>query len=144
MGNIIKKEVLIIGTILVLLCLSNTSESLKVLGIFALNLKSHFLIPERLMKSLARKGHEVDVYSHYPLKKPIPNYNDFSLEGTLPTILNNLHYTNATEFIQKHLIETVELQCDVMKHSVFQELFKTKNKYDVVIIEVNNNLLFLR
>lgn len=44
----------------------------KILGLFPLNSKSHFVMFERLMKALAEKGHEVDVLSHFPLKNTIP------------------------------------------------------------------------
>ena len=139
--RIMKKETSIIKTVLVvLICFSSSSESLKILGIFPLNAKSHFVMFERLMKNLAEKGHEVDVYSHYPLNKPVPNYKDFSLAGSLPLFVNNMSYQHITEFsdvnmeiMQKMLGEPV---CNLMKNSVFQELFKSTKKYDVVIVEV--------
>ena len=133
-----EKDVSKISTILVLLmCFSSTCESLKVLGIFPVHGKSHFVISESLMKGLAEKGHEVDVYSHFPLKKPVPNHRDFSLAGTLPALVNNRSYNEfgTVNFKQIHKMAGESI-CDLMKHSVFQELFKTTKKYDVVIVEV--------
>jgi len=45
---------------------------------------------EALMKDLARRGHQVDVVTHFPLEKPIPNYKNISLKGSLPQVMNNL------------------------------------------------------
>ena len=140
---IIKNVGLKIGIILiVLMCFSYTCEGLKVLGIFPFNGKSHFNTYEKLMKGLAEKGHEVDVYNHFPQKKSIPNYKDFNLAGMLPPRVNNLPYSNLTRYNGKKMNFEVlqkvagESICDLMKNSAFQELFKTTKKYDVVITEV--------
>lgn len=45
----------------------------RILGIFSLAAgPSHFLMYERLMIELAKRGHKVDVVSHFPQKQPIP------------------------------------------------------------------------
>lgn len=48
------------------------AQNYKILAILPLNSRSHFVMFERLLKGLAEKGHEVDVVSHFPQKKPIP------------------------------------------------------------------------
>jgi hypothetical protein len=40
-----------------------------------------------LVKGLAARGHPVYAVGHLPQKRPIPNYTDFSVEGTLPAVL---------------------------------------------------------
>ena len=70
--------------------LSNFTDGLRILALLPFDSKSHSIIQLTIMKELAAKGHQVDVYSHYPMKKPIPNYTDFSLAGTMPTLTNNL------------------------------------------------------
>lgn len=48
------------------------TKSYRILGVFPLAGRSHMLMFEKLMKELAKKGHEVDVLTHFPLKKPLP------------------------------------------------------------------------
>lgn len=129
--------------LLALLCSSASVNGLKILGIFPLHGKSHFVMCETLVKALAAKGHEVDVYSHFPLSKPVPNYNDFSLKGTLPNIVNNMSYEYFQQF-QTPNIKTMFDQlgnqiCELMDTPMFQELFKNLKKnqpYDLVLVEV--------
>lgn len=49
-------------------------ESYNILAIFPQQSKSHFVMFERLLKELAKRGHEVDVVGHFPQKKPLPRY----------------------------------------------------------------------
>lgn len=42
---------------------------------------SHFIVFEPLFKELARRGHNMTVVSHFPLKQPMDNYHDISLYG---------------------------------------------------------------
>ena len=46
---------------------------------FCSSFKSHWGIGHSIMKTLANAGHEVHMISPFPLKKPIPNYNDIHL-----------------------------------------------------------------
>lgn len=117
----------------------NYSEGLRILAIYPVNARGHYIIGERLARGLAEKGHQVDVYSHFPLKKPVPNYNDFSLAGSLPSVQNNFSYdtvndlnTNVNTVIEKF----GQPICDLLGLPVFQKLLKDPPKYDVVIIEV--------
>lgn len=62
------------GLLVVFLCVE-CAENYNILAIFPLQSKSHFVMFERLLLELAKKGHEVDVVSHFPQKKPIPKYS---------------------------------------------------------------------
>lgn len=48
------------------------TEGYRILGVFPLPQKSHFIMYEKLMKGLAEKGHTVDVVSHFPQKEIKP------------------------------------------------------------------------
>lgn len=48
----------------------------RIFAIFPIQGRSHFNVLEPLLKALAEKGHQVDVVSSFPLKKPFDNYND--------------------------------------------------------------------
>ena len=95
---------------------------------------------ERLMTSLAERGHEVDVVTHFPLKKPPPNYNQISLDGTLPVVVNNMNASNVTTFGNlnvKMLMEVAGTRiCELMSHKQFQDILKKPKEYDLIIVEV--------
>ncbi|XP_061380260.1 UDP-glucosyltransferase 2-like isoform X2 [Danaus plexippus] len=59
----------------------STVEGGRILGLFPHTGKSHQMVFEPLLKKLAERGHQVTVVSFFPLKKPIANYTDVSLEG---------------------------------------------------------------
>lgn len=68
-------------------------DGYRILGVFPLNVKSHFMMYGELMKGLARKGHQVDVISAFPLKKPYPNYSDVVVYPQVTQgLVNNLTY----------------------------------------------------
>ncbi|CAG2053468.1 unnamed protein product [Timema podura] len=115
-------------------------QSANILGVFEFNGKSHFLMFERLMKSLAERGHEVHVLSHFPQKKPLPNYFDFDVSGSVPNVLDNL----TIETVRKrntigalNFIWTVtRARCEaVKKHPNAQKLLNANQKYDLLIME---------
>lgn len=63
-------------------CVQNV-ENYKILAIFPLPSKSHFVMFERLLKELAVRGHEVDVVSHFPQKKILTRYHQEIFEVTV-------------------------------------------------------------
>jgi len=81
---------MLLPILLAILAFDQVTNSYRILGMFPLEGKSHWIMQEALMKELARRGHQVDVFTHFPLEKPIPNYKDISLNGSLPQIMNNL------------------------------------------------------
>lgn len=121
---------------------SQPGESLRILTIFPLNSKSHFVMCEQLVKGLAAKGHQVDVYSHFPAKRPIPNVKDYSLEtDLLPQLTNNMEYDKAVKFrnvdIQLLMDHVGNPVCELLDLPVFREILKNPPRdYDLVIVEV--------
>lgn len=122
---------------------SGTSDGARILGVFPLHGKSHFILCEMLMKTLAKNGHQVDVISHFPLKKPFPNYNDFSLQGSLPNIINNVSHNDVQGFASgslTHFMDTAgDKICDLLDHPSINNIIKNPPKnppYDLVIVEI--------
>ena len=101
---------------------------------------------ERLMTSLAERGHQVDVVTHFPLKKLPLNYNQISLDGTLPTVVNNMNATNVTAFGNIDIAMLMEMAgtriCELMSHKQLQDLLKKPKEYDLIIMEVFYFTLF--
>nr|CAD7452121.1 unnamed protein product [Timema tahoe] len=115
-------------------------QSANILGVFEFNGKSHFLMFERLMKSLAERGHEVHVLSHFPQKKPLPNYFDIDVSGSVPNVLDSF----TIETVRKrdtigalNFIWTVtRARCEaIKKHPNAQKLLNANQKYDLLIME---------
>lgn len=117
----------------------------RILGVFAHNGRSHFLMNEQLLKGLAKRGHQVDVVSHFPLKKPFPNYNQIiDLTGTIPYLENNLTYGSIRASVSASGIPFLAatsggVLCDLMDQPRFRELIEnppTDPPYDLVIVNI--------
>ncbi|KMQ83952.1 udp-glucuronosyltransferase 2b15 [Lasius niger] len=96
------------------------------------------------MKGLARKGHQVDVVSPFPLKKPYPNYNDIVKLTPSTTLVNNMSYELMQLLMGTNPVHAVATMagndiCVHLKNPAIQELARNPPKdppYDAVIMEV--------
>ncbi|XP_035737423.1 uncharacterized protein LOC118448362 [Vespa mandarinia] len=122
------------------ICLT-LSHGYRILGIFSYHGKSHFIMFESLMKGLVKKGHQVDVISTYPLKKPFVNYTDLVVIPSEISIVNNMSYNIARKFSMIDITSNVcgNNLCEHLANPKIQELIHNPPKnppYDVVLIEV--------
>lgn len=62
----------------------------RILGLFPHPGKSHQMVFEPLLRTLAERGHHVTTVSFFPLKNPHENYTDISLESTSEVLLESL------------------------------------------------------
>lgn len=65
----------------------DSTESLKILGLFPHPGLSHFHFFHPIMRGLAEKGHDVTVISHFPDKNASQNYKDVPL-SKMDTLTN--------------------------------------------------------
>lgn len=70
----------------------DSTESLKILGLFPHPGISHFHFFHPIMRGLAEKGHDVTVISHFPDTNAIQNYKDVTLPKT-NTLTNTVDLT---------------------------------------------------
>lgn len=138
------KFILFLGTISVV----QNTESYKILGIFPHTGKSHHMMIEPLLRSLAEKGHEVTSISHYPMSDPPENYRDLSLAGSRHL---NLHICDFEDFLGlgtllRHAAATYELfdlanlNCMAMtEHQSVKKLMKSNETFDLIITEQFNS-----
>lgn len=133
--------------LLSLICLwtiLSTCHGYRILGLFPFNGKSHFMMFEHLMKGLAKKGHQVDVISTFPLKKPYPNYKDMIVLPAPRQYMNNLTFDNMNAMLSasaSHAIATLAGNevCSTLSDPRIQELVKNPPNdppYDVILVEV--------
>lgn len=126
-----------------LFCLS-ICHAYRFLGVFPFHGKSHFVMFEHLMKGLARKGHQVDVISTFPLKKPYPNYTDIVKLQPPMKLVNNLTYEMMQSLIGSNPAYAVATLggnevCNYLRNPEIQKLIREPSKnpsYDAVFIEV--------
>lgn len=57
------------------------TDSAQILGLFAHPGKSHFDFFRPIFTGLAERGHNISMYSYFPLKQPMVNYTDYVFEG---------------------------------------------------------------
>ncbi|XP_063241754.1 UDP-glucosyltransferase 2-like [Bacillus rossius redtenbacheri] len=113
----------------------------RILGIFQLNSKSHFIVAEALMKGLAARGHQVVVMSHFPQKNPVPNYTDIDVSGSAYTVQNNVTIETALRWNTIHILDmiwedTLTMCRETMKHPKAQALLKSEESFDLVVTEI--------
>ncbi|CAL1675286.1 unnamed protein product [Lasius platythorax] len=126
-----------------LFCLS-VCHGYRLLGLFPFHGKSHFVMFEQLMKGLARKGHQVDVISTFPLKKPYPNYNDIVKLTPPLALVNNMSYEFMQLLLSTNPVYAVATLtgnniCLNLGNPAIQELARNPPRdpsYDAVFIEV--------
>ncbi|XP_044755555.1 UDP-glycosyltransferase UGT5-like [Coccinella septempunctata] len=116
------------------------AECAKILGVFHLAGKSHYMACSTLMKILAEKGHDVTVVAAFKEKNPPKNYRQIYLDGLYEqTSAQSINLFETTSFaaitpIVFHFISNM-FQEMAFNHTVFKEFMKTNEKFDAVIVE---------
>ena len=100
---------------------------------------------EALMKGLAKRGHQVDVITQFPLKRDVQNYKEIlNLDGTLDRLVNNFTMEFISQLNEDVLVEAIAKNygnrlCHFLSLDELQKFIKnppTDPAYDVVITEV--------
>ncbi|XP_043467681.1 UDP-glucosyltransferase 2-like [Leptopilina heterotoma] len=123
---------------------SNNCDGARILGLFPLNAKSHFILGEQIMKILAKNGHQVDVVSHFPQKEPVLNYRDLSLQGSIKDETNNMSYDRLEFLSPISLVPEIANTtgnniCKLIQHPILRSIIQNPPKnppYDLVIVEI--------
>lgn len=71
----------LLAAVVATLCLIDSSNGLRILGLFPHPGASHFHFFHPVMRGLAEAGHDVTVVSHFPDKNPPKNYKNLALTG---------------------------------------------------------------
>ncbi|GBP49196.1 UDP-glucuronosyltransferase 2A3 [Eumeta japonica] len=128
---------------LIFALISVHGEGLRILGIFPYQGKSHFFVFQPYLRELAKRGHDVTVISYFPEKTPPKNYHDISLAGAAKIIENDLPLDRSYLTILGvgvFLTTTGAENCRVMlENRGVQNLWKSKEKFDVVVTEHFNS-----
>ncbi|XP_001603802.1 UDP-glucuronosyltransferase 2A1 [Nasonia vitripennis] len=123
----------------------------RILGIFPLNSRSHEMMFEALMKGLAKRGHQVDVVTHFSVKNPPKNYKTVvNLAGTMETLVNNFTIDFALSVrgdVGYHVATTFGNRlCNLLALKEMQDLIHNPPNdppYDVLITEAFGSTCFM-
>lgn len=134
----------LLSVLLAWLLYLSVCQGYRYLGVFPFHGKSHFVMFEHLMKGLARKGHQVDVISCFPLKKPYPNYTDIVKLKAPVQLVNNLTFEMMKSLIGGNPVYAVATMggndiCQYLAKPEIQNLVRDPPKdppYDAVFVEV--------
>ncbi|XP_012215174.1 UDP-glucosyltransferase 2 [Linepithema humile] len=133
----------LLSVLLAILACDQVVNGYRILGVFPLNGKSHWVMMEELMKGLARRGHQVDVVTHFPQKTPIPNMREISLKGSVDAVINNLTAVDIQRFGALSMESLAEIAgmriCKLLGHPKLQDLIENPPQdppYDLVITEL--------
>ncbi|XP_065199766.1 UDP-glucosyltransferase 2-like [Planococcus citri] len=118
-------------------------ESAKILGIFPLLSKSHHSINQPIVKSLAKKGHEVTILGHFQSSDNIPNYKEILISETEKlkdwvdtiTMEDSVNYAGVQNWIK--IFFTIEsLGCDkILRLEYIKKLINSKD-IDLIMTEI--------
>ncbi|XP_047365691.1 UDP-glucosyltransferase 2-like isoform X2 [Vespa velutina] len=125
------------------LCLT-LIQGYRILGIFPINVKSHFNMFEGLMKGLVKKGHQIDVISTFPLEKSFVNYTDLIVLKSHIKFVNNVTYDTMKKVLLDEPLYMVTIVsgnqlCEHLANPQIQKLIHDppkKEPYDIILIEI--------
>nr|QNS26334.1 UDP-glycosyltransferase UGT46A13 [Ostrinia furnacalis] len=131
------------------------ANAARVLGLFPHTGKSHQMVFDPLLRTLAERGHHVTVVSFFPVKNPPENYTDVSLEGIAGLgleVIDLAMYENGNVLLKMLGLDNIarqlldfeplaEMALDVCSKLVsFPPLVEVLRKdYDVILVENFNS-----
>ncbi|XP_033212471.1 uncharacterized protein LOC117170059 [Belonocnema kinseyi] len=129
--------------LLIIYFLKTDIDAYRILGVFAWSYKSHNMLFQTLMKSLAKQGHQVDVISHYELENPPENYRTILNLANLEVVLPEVQFDSVekTKDNTDDMIASAEkgmALCALLSHEKMQHILRNPPKnpgYDLIIIE---------
>jgi glucuronosyltransferase len=136
--------------IIPVLFLVDMADSFKILGIFTHIGKSHFDVFEPYLEQLAARGHQLTVISHFPRKDPIANYKDIDLRGTTKvnktvSVISYLVIPQMGQLVSALILSEWGTEaCEkTLENPNVQELIKSDEKFDLLMVEMFNTDCFL-
>ncbi|KAJ3642461.1 hypothetical protein Zmor_025249 [Zophobas morio] len=120
----------------------SSGDSYKILTLFHIPIKSHHILASKLVKELARKGHEVTFVTPFPEKTPEKNVKEISLEGLQAlfppgTTCTSEFKKEDTSLLQKAIfVDQIQYNFTkyLLSHEKIHDLLKTQEHYDAVLL----------
>lgn len=117
----------------------------KILAVFSHLGKSHFDVFEPYLEELAARGHQITVISHFPRKRPTPNYKDIDLRGT-NSVNKTMDIFSFQDIMKMNQITSAFVlsawATEVCEKSLelpdVQRLINSEEKFDLLVAEMFN------
>lgn len=95
------------------------------------------------MKGLAARGHQVFVVSHFPQSHSVLNYTDISLVGSMKNAVEDTPLENVGDgdvLLSVNMLANLAVEiCEkTLSFPRIQELIKSEEKFDLIIVELFN------
>ncbi|XP_020718418.1 UDP-glycosyltransferase UGT5 isoform X1 [Bombus terrestris] len=125
----------------VISCVIFSINGARILVLFPHQAKSHYIVFEPLLKKLAENGHQVVSVNFFPQKTPLPNFTDIDISSSLPSLVGTKTVPNSFKASKWEVLRAVlnrgAPSCDsVLNHPALKKLLRSKEKFDVCIIEL--------
>ncbi|KAJ3631053.1 hypothetical protein MTP99_012208 [Tenebrio molitor] len=130
--------------VLVLLVI-NGVQSAKILGVFPMSARSHYILGSSLMRELAERGHDVTVVSPFGEENPPKkgSYRDVILTGFVEEHDRKVKELNIFKKEKMNFLLLAPLMAKIMtdmteqtlNHTNVQKLINSNEQFDVVIVE---------
>lgn len=132
------------------LCSFHPGRTSKILAVFSHIGKSHFDVLEPYFEEIAARGHQILVISHFPRKRPVPNYKDIDLRGT-HSINKTVHILSFSDMMKMDQISSALALsawgaegCEkALELPDVQNILNSDEKFDLLVTEMFNTDCFL-
>lgn len=126
-------------------------ENSKILAIFHIPSKSHWIVTQPLMHELINSGHEITMIldMDMALKNPPKNYSDISLEefasyyDQFAEELYEHTNDNFLEIMKTNTLEFKDYMEKIVEHKNFKNFMKSNLNFDLIIMDMMFSELFL-
>ncbi|XP_066145910.1 UDP-glycosyltransferase UGT5-like [Euwallacea fornicatus] len=124
---------------------NNCANGLKLLLVFPISVKSHYILGNELGKGLARLGNEVTILAPFQDENPPANYTTLLLDnlakyqpGNNNQKFNAFDMENISPYLQVFYLYTVgfeKIMEAILSHPIVQNLLTSNQTFDAVIVE---------
>ncbi|XP_015126429.1 UDP-glucuronosyltransferase 2B31 [Diachasma alloeum] len=131
----------VITFIISVLFLTSHVDAARIFALFPWPAYSHQVLNHQLSMGLAKRGHELTVFTTNPMNLHIPNYTEHSLSHIYPIVRTNLNYIDrGKEGLVHHFksfVKVTEMMADTVYSNTDLKDYVSPNstkKFDLVII----------
>uniref|UniRef100_A0A6B2EB55 Putative glucosyl/glucuronosyl transferase n=1 Tax=Phlebotomus kandelakii TaxID=1109342 RepID=A0A6B2EB55_9DIPT len=113
----------------------------RILAIFPVPTRSHFILGETLVRALENRGHHITFLTPFRLREPPENIQEILLEGSEKFVWNEeslkeLHQSHSVlESITQTIYGSAELANFTLSHGEVQKLMRSDAAFDLLLVD---------
>ncbi|XP_044752267.1 UDP-glycosyltransferase UGT5-like [Coccinella septempunctata] len=119
------------------------ADAAKILAVFPVPVRSHFVMTKTILTALAAKGHDIDLYTIFPEEEMIPRIRHYQIPNIelleTPLSVEELRAIPVAEMIDVMFTEKSNgnYVCEKsFKTEILRKLKQSKQHYDLVLLEM--------